>query len=256
MFRTKPIVVALLAVAATVGACTLAGPVTKGKWTGPGGSGVEFESPAPQQTWKVNAPPDRCWTLKFYDANGNEVGSYDGQGTDAGFTPTGASRWVIDDRDCDQEEGGVPIGASDFLFEKAPMQFTLGEVFRATRIRVDALSEANAAAKAASVEQGGPGTALPSNTYVQAFIDVASDGTDIVVQSSLPLRFRDFTITVNGVVLADKASGLNVTATTPGNGWVTLTSVLPASAAANGNEVVVTQDASGFDQPVVATVGF
>jgi len=207
----------------------------------------------------MNVPSDVCWKITWTDGNGDVVGTDEGNGLGNGTAPSTATNQSIEIVDCETVDlSGDPLahGAFPFAFLKAPLLFDVTSTYTATRISATAISYANAASKAAVIEQGGPGTVLPTGVSVSGFFRVEVVGTDLVVKSSLPVRFRSYTITLDGVVIADKASNLNVSSTPDGNGWVTLTSIIPGSAAQPDAQLILTQTLQGEATPVVVDLLF
>lgn len=266
MKRTHVAFVALLlGLLVTVPSCgsTPENPTkTKIAITGVGSYEVEGTTP---QTWSINIPLEegKCWKMTWTNSAGEELGSACGSGPAAGQAPGGAAHvdtTIIDCTDCETEGlGGEawPEGWFPYVFFKAPTGFTATETYVSTSVRVTSPSLPNAELKAFTVEQGGPGTPLPSYVDVLSFFTVDLVGSDLVVKSSLAQRFGRYTITLNGTtVLADKASQLNVSGSSPGNGWLTLTSLIPAAVAQPGNEIVITQSAMGGASEVTVTVTF
>ena len=225
---------------------------------GSSGGSVKIEGTSPQ-TWSVNVPAGTCWRVTFTNAAGEVVGTPQcGSGSNGGQVPAGVAHIdvsVIDCKDCPGHDAEI-IGAFPYVFVRGNNGFDFGTPYVFTHIQATALSEANAANKASVVEVGGPGTVLPSGVAVFAFVQAAVVSGNLVVASSLPERFGVFTITVDGVTIADKAAGTNATVTGPGNGWATITSVISSTLFHPGAVIILHQTSASDANPETVTITF
>lgn len=224
------------------------------------GGSIKIEGTTPQ-TWSATAPNGQCWKVTFKNAAGEVIGTECGTGAGAGQVPAGTAHTSFDGINCEDCGGDFEVepwleGSYPYEFLKGPNGFNVSTPYVATYIRAAALTYAGAQAKAAVVEQGGPGTELPGGVQVYSYVTVTYVSGDVVVASSLPERFGQFTITVNGTVVADKSTGTNVVVTGAGNGWATASSLLPGSLFQAGAVMVLQQSATGNTNPVTMSMTF
>lgn len=76
------------------------------------------------------------------------------------------------------------------------------------------------------------------------------DALGVTIHSSLPSRFSQFQIELNGNVVAEVGNG--VTTSSPGNGWMTQSTALPLEWFLPGNVVTLTQQ--GLQSGLAAVV--
>ncbi|MHC5212632.1 MAG: hypothetical protein ACYTG2_18110 [Planctomycetota bacterium] len=109
--------------------------------------------------------------------------------------------------------------------------------------RVHAKDFGAADALVSPILQSGPGAPVPPSVIVGSFVTLSHDGQTATIRSSLPDRFEFYVIDVDGEVLADLEAGLAAEARSAGNGWTTVTTRLPLSAASAGQTVTLRQKA-------------
>lgn len=212
-----------------------------------------YETP---KTWSVNAPEGTCWRITWTTSEGEVVKTVEGNGPAAGQSPAfGHSDIAI--IDC-SEGGGSDLSGDPWPHGSYP--YVIGTVPEDMAVSQEPLVVVTAAAlnyqgarnKLQSVVDNGPGSALPSATQVEAYMMLTVDSSGVTLHSALAQRFATFTITLDGQVIADKATGLNVTLTPLPEGWVAASSAIPAIPP--GSTVVVTQRRLGATQDLVATL--
>lgn len=227
----------LLVIAALLG--VISACASEGEVTVPGGS-VTWDNAL--KTYTVNVPSNRCWEGTFHDANGNQVGgTVSGQGPDAGHMPEGTVSFKYKEVPCNEEGEyqGEPLPDGFDLFKYTSGTVVIdsvgsGDIFE--HIEVLASSEVGADQKYANVVVG---RSLPAYTTVNAIMTYTVSATQVLIESSLPSRFVEFEIEVNGTSVAELGNGVIVSGA--GNGWVTATTVLPLAYFAPGNDVRISQ---------------
>lgn len=205
----------------------------------PGGS-IEWDNAL--KTYTVDVPSHRCWEGKFFDANGNQVGdTVTGQGPDAGHMPEGTVSFKYKEVPCGQggdfEGDRLPHGLDLFKYTSGTVvidSMSSGNLFK--HIEILAFSEGGADEKHADVIVG---QSLPAYTTVHASMAYNVSATEVAIESSLPWRFAEFEVEVNGIIVAEIGNGVTVSGA--GNGWATATTVLPLVYFASGNDVKISQ---------------
>jgi hypothetical protein len=120
--------------------------------------------------------------------------------------------------------------------EVVPFKPAIAYAFRVHAPDFDA-----ADALVAPILQSGAGTPVPPGVTVGAFVSLVHDGLTATIRSSLADRFEHYVLDIDGHVLADLEAGLEAEATTDGNGWTTVTTVLPMSLTLGGGTVTLRQ---------------
>lgn len=244
------------------GAMTMAGcstpPPTEREITVPGGGGFKekYENP---KTWTVNVPAGTCWRITWTNSEGEVVHTECGNGPEAGQSPSGFTNSdfaVIPCEECTGSDLGGdpwPHGAFPYVIGTVPDDWTVSQDPFVV-VTAAALTFEGASNKLHTVAENGPGSALPNATEVEAYMMITVDASGVTLHSALAQRFATYTITLDGQVIADKATGLNITATSLPEGWVSVASAIPALPA--GSTIVVTQRRLGSTENVVATLKF
>jgi hypothetical protein len=129
---------------------------------------------------------------------------------------------------------------------QAPLAFDLDEAETLFSMRARAPNQATANAQMDAVVAAGPGTIVPASVSVDRYVSITVTANGIHVVSSLPERFADYRILVDGIMAADKATGFNAQESSPGSGWTTITTVLPASLIGSNSVITLEQTGAEF----------
>lgn len=109
------------------------------------------------------------------------------------------------------------------------------------QVSTKSANEAGAWSKFDAVAAAGPGGAVPAGVQIDAWVDVQAGPSYTTISSALRDSFASYQITVDGVVVADSARGLNAVLMPLGNGWNRISSALPNSLAGSRSDVILTQ---------------
>ena len=123
----------------------------------------------------------------------------------------------------------VHDSAQEYVFGCAPLKADPIEGARTYEISVLATSLAEAQALVVPVAYFPTGSSLPNGMAVHFHIEAHIENGALVIRSSLADTFDEFRIEINGVTVADIASGLNVEVTHPGGRWTQIVATLPQS---------------------------
>jgi len=242
---------------------------------GPIKSEKVYQQPPSPNLIRVEAPPTVCWSVTFSDPSGNTIGSpHQGSGNDTIEYPPGATKATIGWVECPTEE--LSVGASStgtsfttqakarkqqsytFMHTSDPadaMDLMLGEPAMRSCIEVLASSEQQAVVRHEAVLNAGPGAAVPVGVVIHGFDEVTMGLSEAFVHVSTVGALIQFDVTVDGVAVADLASGLNVVQESLSNGWQRATIAVPTAALLPGSEVITRHRAQG-GQLVTRTIRF
>jgi hypothetical protein len=120
-----------------------------------------------------------------------------------------------------------------------------GETGLVWLMRVVAETAAAAQLAGAPIVQEGAGCAVPQGVVVGLWAELEAEADTVTVRSSLPESFARYELWLDGALVADLASGKNAVPAHAGNGWTTITSVLPGGLAEQGHTLVLAQRGQG-----------
>jgi hypothetical protein len=246
MNRCIALTLCLFALIAPLSGCAGSGTIKTTPGKGPG-----FEIPGVRVQWDI--PAGYCLKGQFLDADGNPMGPEVGGGSSGSMAIPRGAKWVkYKVVKCEDSQEAVPSGPYGPIQPQPVEWFDVGRVGcddthsplihygLSARAKTDVAAEA----KAEVIMLGGPGTAVPFDVQVNSFVELTPGATVATLETSLPNSFKTATVTVNGTVVADLATGLNCTVLSQGNNWETVQITLPTSLVPAGSIVVLNQSGS------------